>query len=233
MAETFRNRIDALTGFAVINGTDSDDAISDWLSDGVKEIISILPAAKLEQCAKTVAVTSSAGFDLDTGTHGPVLAVSREDSSSIEQMCRKIPKFMSSRVADIDDLMFSSSTDPVYYMDDAIIKILPVPTASQSAYVTYVALTTVAHGSDASIDNFPNEVENLVVLYASIKAAQSLLATEEDDELYVPMINTLKQDYVQALNLMGVAAKVSKQPPADNNKSVRKAINEMIENQAG
>ena len=206
MAETFKNRIDALTGFAVINGTDSDNAISDWLSDGVKEIISILPPAKLEQCAKTVAVTSASGRDLDTAIHGPVLAVTREDSSSVEQMCRKIPKFMSSRVSDIDDLMFSSPTDPVYYMDDAVIKILPVPTASQSAYVTYVALTTVVHGSDAGIDNFPNEVESLVVLYASIKAAQSLLASEEDDDLYIPIINTLKADYISGLNMLGVGA---------------------------
>jgi len=210
MAETFRNRIDALTGFAVINGTDSDPAISDWLQDGVKQIISILPPAKLEECAKTSsAITSSAGFDLDTATYGPVLAVTREDSSSVEQMCRQIPKFMSSRVADPNDLMFSSSTDPVYYMDDAIIKILPVPTSGQSAYVTYVSLTAVVHGDTSGIANFPDDVESAVVLYAAIKAAQSLLASEEDDDLYIPIINTLKQDYIQSLSLLGVKVPTS------------------------
>ena len=40
MAESFKNRVDALTGFA---GTE-DDALSDWLADGAKEIINILPA---------------------------------------------------------------------------------------------------------------------------------------------------------------------------------------------
>ena len=86
MAETFRNRIDALTGFAVINGTDSDDAISDWLSDGVKQIASILPPKKLEECTKTATITSASGFDSDTATYGPVLAVTRKDVSGIEQV---------------------------------------------------------------------------------------------------------------------------------------------------
>jgi len=203
MAETFKNRIDALTGFAVINGTDSDDAISDWLSDGVNQIISILPPEKLEECTKTATVTSASGHDLDTSTIGQVLLVTREDIFSVEQLCRKIPKSFASRAADPNDLMFASTTDPVYFMDDAIIKILPVPTSIQSAYVTYVALTAVVHGSDGGIDNFPDDVEYAVVLYASIKAAQSLLASEEDDDLYVPIITTLKQDYVQAINLLG------------------------------
>ena len=203
MAETFRNRIDALTGFAVINGTDSDDAISDWLSDGVKQIISILPPEKLEECTKTATVTSASGHDLDGSTFGQTLLVTREDIFSVEQLCRKIPKSFASRAADPNDLMFASTTDPVYFMDDAIIKILPVPTSIQSAYVTYVALTAVVHGSDGGIDNFPDDVEYAVVLYASIKAAQSLLASEEDDDLYVPIITTLKQDYVQAINLLG------------------------------
>tara|TARA_Y100000004_G_scaffold179069_1_gene222287 strand:+ start:1482 stop:2189 length:708 start_codon:yes stop_codon:yes gene_type:complete len=233
MAESFKNRIDALTGFAEINGTASDDAISDWLSDGLKQIVSVLPANKLEECAKTSSVTSSSGFDLDTAAYGSILSVTRKDTSGIEQVCRKIPKFLSSKASDPNDLMFSSITDPVYYMDDSIIKILPVPTSTQSANVTYVNLTAVAHGDTSGIANFPDEIENVIVLYASIKAAQSLLASEEDDELYIPMINTLKQDYIQALSLLGVETGKVRQPSVDNNKSVNRAINEMIENQAG
>ena len=53
----------------------------------------------------------------------------------------------------------------------------------------------------------PNDVEHIVVLYAAIKCAQSLLAIEEDDELYVPIITTLKQDYAQALSLLGANVK--------------------------
>ena len=48
--------------------------------------------------------------------------------------------------------------------------------------------------------NYPEEYYYLVVLYASIKATEYLLATEEDAELYNPVIGTLKQDYSVALN---------------------------------
>ena len=229
MAGEFRDRIDALTGIVIVNGTDSDNDITDWLTDGLKQITGILPSVKLEECVKTLEVTSSTGFDLDVDvTYGPVLSVTRKDTSGIEQTCRKVPKFLSSRVADPDDLMFSSTTDPVYYMDDAVVKILPDPNGTtQQAYVTYIALTAVAN-SATSIDNFPDEVEYAVVLYASIKAAQSLLASEEDDDLYIPMINTLKADYVQAINLLGGKLEQPKKS-TDNSKQMQKMMNQMLE----
>tara|TARA_R110000824_G_scaffold28046_8_gene94627 strand:- start:3766 stop:4461 length:696 start_codon:yes stop_codon:yes gene_type:complete len=228
MAGQFRDRIDALTGILVINGTNSDDDITDWLTDGLKQIIGILPPVKLEECTKTsTAVESSDGFNLDTATHGPVLSVTRTDTSGIEQTCRKIPKFLSSRVADPDDLMFSSTTDPVYYMDNAVVKILPVPTSTEKAYVIYITLTAVINGA-IEISNFPDDVEYAVVLYASIKAAQSLLASEEDDDLYTPMINTLKADYVQAVNLLGGKLEQPKKASSDNAK-MQNMLNQMLE----
>ena len=229
MAGEFRDRIDALTGIVIVNGTDSDNDITDWLTDGLKQITGILPPVKLEECVKTETISNSSGFDLDGDvTYGPVLSVTRKDTSGIEQTCRKVPKFLSSRVADPDDLMFSSTTDPVYYMDDAVVKILPVPNGTtQQAYVTYIALTAVVN-SATSIDNFPDDVEYAVVLYASIKAAQSLLASEEDDDLYIPMINTLKADYVQAINLLGAKVEAPKKS-VDNSKQMQKMMNQMLE----
>ena len=46
MAETFKNQVDALTGFA---GTE-DDALTDWLQAGTREIINILPPNLMEYC---------------------------------------------------------------------------------------------------------------------------------------------------------------------------------------
>ena len=46
MAETFKNQVDALTGFA---GTE-DDALSDWLSAGAKELINIFNDELKEKC---------------------------------------------------------------------------------------------------------------------------------------------------------------------------------------
>ena len=46
--------------------------------------------------------------------------------------------------------------------------------------------------------NFPEEAEPLV-LRAAISAAQYLLASEEDPELYIPMISSLKAQYQEGV----------------------------------
>ena len=53
------------------------------------------------------------------------------------------------------------------------------------------------------ISSFPNEAEYLVVLYAAIRALESLAVDEEDPELYLPVIQNLKQDYMQGLQAIG------------------------------
>ena len=58
------------------------------------------------------------------------------------------------------------------------------------------------------IANFPDEAEHLVVLRASIYATQYLLAIEEDVELYMPILSSLKSQYqegVQALKTGDIA----------------------------
>ena len=71
------------------------------------------------------------------------------------------------------------------------------------------SLARSINASDVStIDNLSNDVTHVVVLYAAVRAAEALLAEEEDAELYIPMINSLKQDYAQAIQAMG--AKVSR-----------------------
>ena len=203
MAGEFRDRIDALTGIVVINGTDSDAAISDWLSDGLKEVLNILPPEKLAECVTIATLDDSpTTFNLNTVTNGKPISVTREDAQGIKQPCRPISPLLATRITDENDIMFASTTDPVYYMSGGTLTVYPTPTATQAAEVLHVPLTAVAHGDDSGIANFSNDVEYVVVLYASIKAAQSLLASEEDDDLYVPMINTLKQDYMQMLQML-------------------------------
>ena len=43
MAETFKNQVDALTGFA----STEDDALSDWLTSGARSVMGIVPPTTL------------------------------------------------------------------------------------------------------------------------------------------------------------------------------------------
>mgnify|MGYP003133589854 CR=1 FL=1 len=49
---------------------------------------------------------------------------------------------------------------------------------------------------------FPDEAEYLVVLYTAIKAVEQMLATNEDLELYTPMLQNLKVDYSQGIEIL-------------------------------
>ena len=90
-------------------------------------------------------------------------------------------------------------TDPAYLILDNILEIYPEPTSSQVGRVHHVIYPTVDASAVSTIANFPDEAEYLVVLYACIKAVQQLLATEEDIELYSPMLAQLKDDYSKGL----------------------------------
>jgi len=192
-------------------GTFTDTAaITQFLRDGIRQLVNVLPSDRLNDILTVQALDGSTStFSLNDSANnarGSIISVSRQNVNGIKQLCRQIPISLVSRASDPEDLMFISATDPAYYISGGVLNVLPTPTNSQTAEVVFVPLTAVSH-SDEEINGFPNDLEYIVVLYASIKAAQSLLAIEEDDELYVPIITTLKQDYAQALNLLGVGAR--------------------------
>ena len=64
MAESFKNRVDALTGF----GSTDDSPLNDWLTDGVREIVNVLPDEFLQYCADSTPLNSSTGLNLGTDT---------------------------------------------------------------------------------------------------------------------------------------------------------------------
>jgi len=163
MAESFKDQVDALTGF----GTTELDALTDWLQAGTREVINILPPNLKEYCYSKQTFTSAAANSesetMITGQLGSVFAGSVE--------ARKIRPMDKHKASDSASIEYASATDPVYYVEGNKINILP---ASLAGVYYVVANPTVAHGS-TSIDNFPNEAEYLVVLYASIKALQRLM----------------------------------------------------------
>ena len=159
---TFKAQIEDLVG-----AVGDDTALTDWLQAGTREIINILPPDLKQYCFSKQTFTSNAANSeaetMITGQLGSVYAGSVE--------CRQIRPMDKHKASDSASIQYASATDPVYYVEGNKINILP---ASSSGVYYVVANPTVAHGS-TSIDNFPNEAEYLVVLYASIKGLQRLM----------------------------------------------------------
>ena len=183
MAETFKNQVDALTGFA---GTE-DDALSDWLTSGAKEIINILPQKLKEKCMTATGVGTDSVVDLDG--LGEILYVTRKNADSgYYTECRKIPSSQGGSATDSTDLVnYATATDPVYWIDGdtsgaATLYVKPTPTANQTAILHHIGYPSVAHGDGASgIANFPDEAEYLIVLYAACRTLQRKLNDKSSD----------------------------------------------------
>ncbi len=197
MAWDFAAEIHALTGFdadssnATASGETYQAHATQWLTDSAKEIISALPASLLKLCSSQQTFTSGSADTLNTGK---VLEVLRNDGD-IEQPCRKINSFKRGRVSDSEDMDYATVTDPVYFIKNNTIDVLPVGGSCKYSEVQY---PSVAY-DDTAIAVFPDEAERTVVLSAAIKAAEYMLANEEDIELLNPVIAQLKDDYQKEL----------------------------------
>tara|TARA_R110000824_G_scaffold216029_1_gene402650 strand:- start:2147 stop:2782 length:636 start_codon:yes stop_codon:yes gene_type:complete len=197
---TFKTQIEDLVG-----AVGDDNALTQWLTDGVKEITNILPRELKIECATITSLTSSTPMDLDAT--GKVFHVTRENADNGYHIgCREVNPIHAGSAGDSTSLYYVTATDPIYWIEsdtggDPKLFVKPDPTANQPARVHHVSYTAAAHG-DSLIVNFPDEAEYLVVLYASIKATEFLMTSEEDPELFLPIISTLKQDYDKGVQML-------------------------------
>ena len=187
---TFQEQVEGLTGLS-IGTSPTTDELTQFLIDGAKEIINQMPKHLLPLCSAEQSFTSGSPNTLNTGK---ILNVFRNDGD-IKQPCRQIDSSYKGRVLDSDDMDYASVTDPVYLLYDNVLEGYPTPTASQTADVQFVSFPTIDASGESTIANFPNEAEHLVVLYASIKCLERQMFSEEDMELYMPVIKELKEDY--------------------------------------
>ena len=282
MAWDFAAQIHALTGFDADDAsttTETGDTFSvlanKWLEDAAKEIINVLPPNLLRFCTSTTSFTSAAvGSEAEILNTGKVLSVFAGNYEA-----RAIPSTLKHKANDPNDINYATTTDPIFYVENSKLNVLPASLTCKYEEVQYPAitynmtavtsvsltgvvatlatptvLTKASHGlvngdivklsgfteatelngitgivegvsgSNFQLDgvyvdgaaettggnvekvngNFPDEDEHLLVLRASITAAEYMLMTEEDPEIYLPMIQNLKQDYNQGLQSLGV-----------------------------
>ena len=190
----FEAQVESLASIAIgSSGTvPTQGQLTQYLTDGAKEIINHLPKHLLPLCSAEQSFTSGTPNTLNTGK---ILNVFRNDGD-IKQPCRQIDSSYKGRVLDSDDMDYASVTDPVYYIENNTIDVIPVGGAVTYSEVQYPSVAYNAGG----ISSFPDEAEYLVVIYASIKSLEALYSDSEDIELYIPIINQLKEDYKVGLS---------------------------------
>ena len=171
---TFEVQVEGLTSLA-LDGSSSptQNELTQFLTDGAKEVINGLPTRLLPLCSAEVSFTSGSASTMNTGK---VLNVFRSDGD-IKQPCRRIKASDKGRAKDEDDMNHATVTDPVYYIDNNSLDVLPDGGSCTYSEVQYPA---VAYGESA-IAVFPDEAEHLVVLYGAVKSLQNVLGSKSSN----------------------------------------------------
>ena len=158
-------------------GTATNSEMDEWMGEGIKEIINVLPPKLKSKCAAMTVLSSATPMDLDGS--GEILFVTRRTGSGYHTPCREIAAMYGHLAEDSTDLIYyATATDPAYWIggassgaetDAAKLNVFPDPTAGEPANVHHISYTTVTASDTAIIANFPDEAEYLVVLYAAVK----------------------------------------------------------------
>ena len=212
MAWDFGAQMHSLVGFdadstdATEEGTETYRTLAaQWLTDAAKEVISILPPELKMECATITSLTSSTPMDLDAT--GEVFHVTRENADNGYHIgCREVNPIHAGSAGDSTSLHYVTLTDPIYWTEsdtggDPKLFVKPTPTANQPARVHHVAFPSIDYDGTAIV-NFPDEAEYLVPLRAAITALEYKLNFEEDPEILIPQLTTLKQDYMQGVQAL-------------------------------
>tara|TARA_Y100001938_G_scaffold103547_1_gene141318 strand:+ start:779 stop:3856 length:3078 start_codon:yes stop_codon:yes gene_type:complete len=191
---TFEAQVEGLTSLSIDGSSaPTQTELTQFLTDGAKEIINVLPENLLNLCTSSVSFTSGSASTLNTGKISNVM---RSDGD-ISQPCRDVPAIYKGRYSDPDDMNYATITDPIYYIENNSLDVLP---AGGSVTYSEVQYPTVSY-SDSAIAVFPDEAEYLVPLYASIKSLQNVLgnkSSNSDITTALTAINT-EMDETQAV----------------------------------
>ncbi len=145
---TFKVRVEDKIG-----SVGDDAALSDFLTAGAKFIVNILPAERVEKFTSDL-TDAGAGISVTTAR---ILRAHKSGYGA-----RKIDAGLASQAVDSGSIHFSSIIDPVWYILNGVAFVKPF-----GGTVVGMAYPTVAFG-DSTITAFPADLDEGVVLYASI-----------------------------------------------------------------
>ena len=146
--------------------------VSKFLANGVQWVINQIEKTNPDMLPLFASLqTLNDGVrTLTLGTNAKIIDVVRRNgnaSTGEELKCSPINAAFRSNAKNVDSIYYASKNSPVYYIDNAVLNVLPIPNNDEIVKISIVLPdTSVAH-NDSAIDNFPSELYHAVVLYAA------------------------------------------------------------------
>lgn len=153
--------------------SDYTTEIAQWLTDGVKTVVSRIGALApdmLEQFATTAAITDGNGVNL--AAKGRVLMVERDASSSANanddlRTAKPVKLQFKNQLSSTTSLYYAPPEDPKYYVEAGTLYIKPTPSAAEAGVVHHVTFGAV-DDTNETIAYFPDEFKKHVVLWVAM-----------------------------------------------------------------
>jgi len=183
---TFKVRIEDYVG-----AVGDDTFLGDALTDTAAEIIRAIPDDKVKSFTQESGDISAASTNI---ANHRIVSVIRERGTDGEYVeCRELPVKYFRKVQDSSSMFAASVESPVYIIKNSSIHVFPTPGASPNCFkVESVTFPTVAASAsnitDSPVDPFPNSMEDMVVVGASSKACQYLMARVKDSMPSEPVL---------------------------------------------
>ena len=205
---TFANRLIELIGsdYSTIAATSQYDLFN----GAIAEVADMLPAELLLKYAvDPIDLSNSPDSWAHDGTAGGpegkkiLLVLRRESSGGVRRECTPVSISDYYRAMDTGSIYLATKHTPIYaYVTNGgntNISLFPLPTADETAMIHYFAYLTADQTGNSAIAGFPNEVEQAVVLKASINIIQAYISDFVQDEEDQEML-TMLSGQVQSLS---------------------------------
>ena len=180
---TFEQRVEDFTGEDISNGSSpvSQTHLNQWVKDGVRDIVTTsieMNPKNLVNFTKTTTLSNSEGVDLNGAK---VVSVVRENGTSGSyEIATPLDPAKRYLATNVDSLNYRSKYNPVFYLLDKKVYVLPVPTSSNNnALITHSYYPEVDNNgvdlayNSVHVEGFPIEKEQCLVLYIAIQVAQA------------------------------------------------------------
>ena len=169
----FSDQIAGITSLT-LGTTPTNDEISQFLVDGTRDVVNRIISIRPDEIMKFTASEHDAN-DSGIVIQGQIVGVVREhDSETILRPCSPIDAQNRYEATDSTSLHYRSKYNPGFYeLNGRVFTVPASATSNNDSIVTHVYYATDTTHAYTGIENFPNEYEYLVVLYAS---SQSMLA---------------------------------------------------------
>ena len=152
--------------------TSKDAHISKFLVNGVQWVISMIEKTNPDMLPlfASLQTLNDSTKTLTLNTNSKIIDIVRRNgnaSTGEELKCSPINAAFRSNAKNTDSIYYASKNSPVYYIDNAVLNVLPVPDNDEIVKISIVLPDSSIAANATSIDNFPSEMYHAVILYAA------------------------------------------------------------------